>query len=278
MGKWLGKVGGRVYATAINAMNLQVYYRYLPIYEAPPLNSVEALVRASYTRGEMRIRALQILREFRGRQPREALEKALADEDSFVRLNAAIGLIAHGQVQGPLRVLVDLSRDPNGFLRARAVEEMVKLDSLELIPVLIERLGDAQGFVAADAAEKLRRLCRSDFAFDPSASGEEKAGSIAAWREWYRKYEAGEVRIDTSQVFGSVINVKLEDKEVMINVGQQDAVSAGDDFDVVRGGKVIGRVRVFRALKQFSAARIVHALADDAIRKRDVVRKAKPRS
>jgi len=29
---WLGTTGGRVYHTAINALSLEVYYRYLPMY------------------------------------------------------------------------------------------------------------------------------------------------------------------------------------------------------------------------------------------------------
>ncbi|NQT19692.1 MAG: HEAT repeat domain-containing protein [Planctomycetes bacterium] len=274
-GKWLGKAAGRVYSTAMNAMNLQVYYRYLPVYDAPTLNSVEALVRAGSTRGEMRIRALQILAEFRSEQSREMLEKALTDEDPFVRLNAAVTLIAHGRNETALPVLIRLSRRPNGFLRTRAVEEMVKLDSLELIPALIERLADEQTFIATRAAEKLRKLCRVDLAFEASANTEAKDRSIAAWREWYRKYKAGEVTIDASQVFGTVTHVKPEEKIVMINVGRADAVADGDDFDVIRRGRIVGRLRVFRTLKQSSAARIVHADTHGAIRKQDVVRRTK---
>ena len=275
VGKWLGKTAGRVYSTAINAMNLQVYYRYLPVYEAPTLNSVEALVRAGSTHGEMRIRALQILAEFRSEQSHQMLEAALEDEDRFVRLNAAITFIAHGREDIALPVLIGLSREPNDFLRKRAVDEMVRLDSFELIPVLIERLSDEQAFIATKASGKLRRLCRIDLSFEASADPKAKDRSISAWREWYRKYKAGETTIDTSQIFGSVINVKPGEKEVMINVGRADAVAAGDDFDVVRGGIIIGRVRVFRALKQFSAARIIQAETTGTIQKQDVVRRLK---
>lgn len=274
-GKWLGRVAGRVYSTAINAMNLQVYYRYLPVYDAPTLNSVEALVRAGSTHGQMRIRALQILAEFRTEQSHQMLEAALEDEDQFVRLNAAVTLIAHGRDDIALPVLIDLSREPNGFLRTRAVEEMMRLDSLELIPALIERLNDEQAFIATKAAEKLRRLCRVDLSFEASADPKAKDRSISAWREWYRKYQAGETTIDTSQVFGSVINVKPGEKKVVIDVGRADAVAAGDQFDVVRGGRLIGRVRVSRAYKQFSTARIIQAETTGTIQTQDTVRRKK---
>jgi len=274
--KWLGKAAGRVYATAINAMNLQVYYRYLPVYEAPSLNSVEALVRASSARGEMRMRALRILGEFRSRQSRETLVRSLGDEDPFIRLNAAVSLIEHGNTKRSLRVLFHLSRDENGFVRARAVEEMVKLHTPALIPVLIERLNDEQDFVAARAAEKLRRLCRKNFNFDSSAGEEEKDMAVAGWREWYTKYKAGEVQIDKSQILGSVINVKPT--LVMLDVGRGDSVSAGDDFDVIRGGKVIARVKIFRVLKQFSAARIMPGDTGGVVREGDIVKKTKPKT
>ena len=272
VGKWLGKAAGRAYATAINAMNLQVYYRYLPVYEAPSLNSVEALVRASSTPGEMRISAIRILGEFRDRQSGEALVKSLGDHDPFARLNAAIALLARDDARKALPVLFDLTRDGNGFIRSRAVDQLVRLETADMIPVLVERLNDEQGFVAAKAAEKLRKLCRKNFNYCPSDSEAEKERAVAAWREWFMKYQAGEVKIDTSQVLGSVINVRP--KEVMLDVGRRDAVKAGDDFDIIRGGRAIARVKVFRVLKQFSAARITEGGdAEEPVREGDVVKR-----
>jgi len=275
-GKWLGKTAGRVYATAINAMNLQVYYRYLPVYEAPSLNSMEALVRASSAHGDVQIRALRILAEFRSRQSREILLKSLGDRDPFVRLNAAASLLAHEDPENPLPVLADLSRNGNNFIRARAVEEILKLNTPELIPILIERLNDEQGFVAVKSAEKLRKLCRKNFNFDPSADEDDKDNAIAAWRRWYIKFKAGEVQIDASQVLGTVINVKP--KLVMLDVGRGDAVEPGDDFDVIRGGRVIAQVKIFRVLQQFSAARIMHGGGDQQVREGDIVKKKSPKT
>jgi len=271
-GKWLGKVAGRVYATAINAMNLEVYYRYLPLYEARGLPSVEALVRASQAQGDMRLRALRLLREFRDQQSRQALAEALDDRDPFMQLNAAVSLIARGEAEQALPALIELSRAENGFIRSRAVDEMARLDSEELIPALIERLADEQDFIAARAAGKLRKLCRVNFNFDASADPARRENAIHAWRAWYVQYKTGQVQIDRSKVYGSVVNVKPN--EVMLDVGSRDEVNPGDDFNVLRSGKVIARVRVFKVLQQFSAARVVQA--DVSVRERDIVESAEP--
>jgi len=271
-GRWLGKVAGRVYVTAMNAMNLQVYYRYLPVYEAPGLPSAEALVRASQAQGEMRIRAIRLLRDFRDEQSRGALVKALDDPDPFVQLNAAVSLIDRGDTEHALPALMELARSENGFIRSRAVDEMTRLDNEELIPVLIERLADEQDFIATRAAEKLRKLCRMNFSFNAAAPQQQKLAAIHEWRAWYVRYRTGAVEIDRSRVYGCIVNVKLQ--EVMLDVGSRDKVSTGDDFDVVRNGKVIARLKVFKVLQQFSAARIM--MQDVSVRERDIVESARP--
>jgi len=253
--KWLGNAAGRVYNTAMNAMNLQVYYRYLPLYEqASTLNSMEALMRASMAQGEMRIRALRLLSAFQNKLSHEQLVKALADPDDYVRLNAARSLLEQDDAASAQPVLVELSRSPNGFVRSGAVEALMRLNSIEIVPVLIERLADDQDFIVARAAEKLQRLCRTTFACDLAAGPGERAKAIAAWTDWWMKYRAGEVTIDTSIVMAKVTSVK--EMEVMLDVGSRDAVKVYDDFEIIRGGKVVARATVHKVGKTLSAARV----------------------
>ncbi|HUU70851.1 MAG TPA: HEAT repeat domain-containing protein [Planctomycetota bacterium] len=254
-GKWLGKAASRIYSTAMNAMNLQIYYRYLPLYErASTLNSMEALMRASMAQGEMRIRALRLLSEFQNKLSHEQLVKALDDPDDYVRLNAARSLLEQDDDASAQPVLVELSRSPNGFVRSGAVEALVRLDSIEIVPVLIERLADGQDFIVARAAEKLQRLCRATFPFDLAAGPAERAKAIAAWTDWWMQYRAGEITIDTSIVMAKVTSVN--DMEVMLDVGSRDSVRVYDDFDIIRGGRVIARATIHKVGKTLSAARI----------------------
>ena len=251
--KWLGKAAGRIYVTAMNAMNLQIYYRYLPLYEqASTLNAMEALLNAAAAQGEMRLTALRVLKEFQGPVSHNLLTKALQDPDAFMRLNAARSLLSQGDVAAARPVLEELSRNPNGFVRSGAVEALTRLDLVDLVPVFIERLSDEQNFVAAKAAEKLQRLCRVTFPFDFTADG--RATAIAAWTDWWVRYRAGQVTIDTTVIMGKVISAKKS--EVMLDVGSRDAVRLNDDFEVIRSGKVIARATVHKVLKTLSAARV----------------------
>ena len=272
--RWLGRAAGRVYATAINAMNLQVYYRYLPVYGSPSLNSFEALTRAAKLQGDMRIRAIRILREFQGEQPREFLVTSLADPDPFVQLNAARSLLAQRENDAAVPVLKVLSRSPNGFIRASALEELLRFNTPDLVPVMVERLSDSQEFIATKAAEKLRRICRENVPFDFS-NEEQKSKAIAFWRDWWMKYSAGQVKIDTSVLLGNVIVTKPNENIVMIDIGKRDAVRTGDEFDVIREGRVVARVRVHRVIDQYSATRVCSTDQAGAVRQGDIVQRVK---
>jgi len=38
-----GPIGGRLYATTLNILNLEIYYRYLPLYSGGAINNVSVL-------------------------------------------------------------------------------------------------------------------------------------------------------------------------------------------------------------------------------------------
>jgi len=276
--KWLGNAAGRIYNTAMNAMNLQIYYRYLPLYEqSSTLNSMEALMRASTAQGEMRIRALRLLSEFQNKLSHEQLVKALADPDGYVRLNAARSLLEMDDTASAQPVLVELTRSPNGFVRSGAIDAVMRLDSIEIVPVLIERLADDQEFIVARASEKLQRMCRISFPFDLASGPAERAKAIAAWTDWWMKYRAGEITIDTSIVMAKVTSVK--EMEVMLDVGSRDSVKVYDDFEIIRGGKVVATATVYKVGKTLSAARL-QPLEDEIdekpeVREGDIAKKAK---
>ena len=254
--KWLGKAAGRIYVTSMNAMNLQIYYRYLPLYEqASTLNAMEALLNASATQGEMRLTALRVLREFQGPVSRKLLMEALRDPDPFMRLNAARSLLGQKEEAAATPVIVELSRNPNGFVRSGAIEELMKLDNVNLVPIFIERLSDDQDFIVVKAAEKLQRQCRVTPPLDVAAGPDQRGKAIAWWTDWWMKYRAGQIKVDTSVIMGKVIGKPI-DSQVMLDVGARDAVKVHDDFEVIRSGRVVARAIVHQVLKTMSKARV----------------------
>ncbi|MBI4576267.1 MAG: HEAT repeat domain-containing protein, partial [Planctomycetes bacterium] len=101
-GQWIGRVGGRVYATALNAMTLEVYYRYLPLFEEDPdlvatagLDSALGLAVSASDPSD-RLRALESLPRDADARVLRALDQALEDREGRVRDAARDRLVAIG--------------------------------------------------------------------------------------------------------------------------------------------------------------------------------------
>jgi len=69
-------------------------------------------------------------------------------------------------------------------LRSRAARAAVDLERMDLIPSLIERLGDRDEAVRFFCSLALRRLSGEDFGFLPHGTLIERQQAIARWRRW----------------------------------------------------------------------------------------------
>ena len=180
---WLGQYGGRLYATTFNILNLEVYYRYLPIYRslgrAPtpdPLDIVstdDALKKIEDTSPGVRFAAAQKLAETEGAEAFKALKTALADANSMVRWQAIKALGERPEAEATDLLLQQLARE-DGDLRRVVVDVLGKRGDQKAFPACVRALADADAEVRRRAARALGRLTGQDFGSD-----------AAAWRRWW---------------------------------------------------------------------------------------------
>jgi len=76
----------------------------------------------------------------------------------------------------------------------------------------------------------------------------------------------------TSAVQGQVIVVNREYDFIVINLGKQQGLEIGQEFQIVRGQEVLGRVKVEKVYDELSAAAILPDSNKDAIREGDLVK------
>lgn len=118
------------------------------------------------------------LRALAGNAPPEmapVLIKALADEDVFVRREAAQGLqrLHHRDAVGPLIERLDAEEEQDAQVRAEAALTLGQFAEPRVLQALIAALDDAQLAVDRNAAQSLRTLTGQDFGI-----------SRAEWARW----------------------------------------------------------------------------------------------
>jgi len=211
-----GRVGGRVYATALCVLDLEVYYRYLPLYHiqdaavvdvwAPDLVDEHGKVRtdmvgkligvgpasathliAVYDRcsESLRARIVQFLTAAPLTPPvREALLRCLAEPNKFIRIKAA-GALAEAKHPQALAPLCALVREDNTFFRSQAVDALSLYDAPEALEALVRALGDKQGFVAKKALKALMaHTHQQDFGLNPDLPPKQRRAALAKWEQW----------------------------------------------------------------------------------------------
>jgi tetratricopeptide (TPR) repeat protein len=205
-----GAVGGRVCATALNVLTLEVYYRYLPLYEQGPAGQAgeEGLLASVFDglKGPAQLTALGLMaREYDPVSAsaflRRCLEPARPDA---VRLEAAARLMALGDPAGlgllteaidrlppaqqvhlasllletghpkALPCLERALKDPNPVLRFGALKAIEAGAGRQGIPLLIGALEDAEPHVRTRALEALARVTGEKLGQDP-----------AVWQDWH---------------------------------------------------------------------------------------------
>ncbi len=181
---YIGRTGGRVWATAVSVLNLEVYYRYLPLYalsnapvEPAPLPKAELLdrLKKARTQGET-LEAMTGLARFKDEADAiGAIAAKLADEDSMIRWNASKHL-ADMRAVAALPALMRAAERETTPVKGAMLEHLARFGDAKVAPILIAALADANERVAAGARAALKQL-----------SGEDHGSDAAAWRAWYER-------------------------------------------------------------------------------------------
>lgn len=131
-GRW-GRVGGRVYSTALGVLMLESYYRYVPAYLTEGGMIRTATLRFGYDRADAdrRLRLVLTASELHADVGEPLLADVLRDSDGALRLRAAIGLARFGSPLG--RRVLEAGRTAATGGERQAVEDALALvESLEL--------------------------------------------------------------------------------------------------------------------------------------------------
>jgi HEAT repeat protein len=129
---------------------------------------------------------LQKLRDTPGPRYTQALAGAIPKLRGTTKTKARQALARRFEALEP-KVLRDELRSPELEMRRAAAAASGAKKSKELIPDLIELLGDPQPAVLQAAHSSLRQLTGQDFGPELDASPAERAAAADAWRKWWKQ-------------------------------------------------------------------------------------------
>ncbi|KAF0245841.1 MAG: hypothetical protein FD180_1253 [Planctomycetota bacterium] len=198
---WDGAWGGRVYTTAFNVMNLEVYYRYLPCYQVGAEFGLQKLVtddewdkvlgdarKGKF--GDVQGTADEAPVDRPGKpgepdkpvaprvdRPTDDLVKDLKSDDMMTRRNAAKELSNRHELSA-VEELIQASKVEKTSLRPVLIEYLGAFgDSDAILAYLIETLDNAEDRIQTAALTALRK-----------ATGETSIGKDSrGWRSWLAK-------------------------------------------------------------------------------------------
>ena len=121
-----------------------------------------------------------------GPPPWLALTEDLKSPNSGTRWTAVQAL---GETRDPavIKYLVPMLEDVDIFVRMATARILGDLKSPTAIPALINALEDEEPSVREAAVVSLRSLSGRNFKFDPTASDNDRARRVKAWRDWWEK-------------------------------------------------------------------------------------------
>ncbi|HPD16628.1 MAG TPA: HEAT repeat domain-containing protein [Planctomycetota bacterium] len=248
--------GGRVYTTALNALTLEVYYRYLPFYREGALDALDVLEKATRVRSSdaTRRRALLLLGSFNTPRAQDLLVGALDDPDPATRATAQRVLVD----QKCERVVPDLLRQlesVSALARMQAVSSLTRFGDKRFVPHLIKALRDPERVVRDRAIQGLRKLTGEGFGFLADASAQNREEAVQLWERWWR----GEVaQPPPGGIRGRVLVVDEQAPNVVVlDVGGDAAVHRGQRFEVRRDGKVIAVLQAEKVEPTLTMARVL---------------------
>ncbi|MHC5019549.1 MAG: HEAT repeat domain-containing protein [Planctomycetota bacterium] len=208
-GLWLAKHGGRVYATTLNILSLEVYYRYLPVYrvvgdsgkgggatgeaEAPGAlvpakrpakpsayevaDADAALEKLKAAAPAMRAAAVERLGAEGSEAAFQAVSRALRDKNQMVRY-AAVQVLATREEPEATWVLLRRFAAESRDMRRVIARALGKRGDQAAVPALIGALGDRDEGIHKPAAGALARITKQQF-----------GTNARAWSRWWGKQQ-----------------------------------------------------------------------------------------
>jgi len=263
-------LAGRVYTTALNVLNLEIYYRYLPFYRGGSFDAIDVLERAAKVRGRdgTRQRALRLLAAFPTERAQAILASALDDPDGASRIVAQRALAEQRSELVVPSLLADLSAE-SSFARSHAIATLAQFGQKRFVPHFIKALCDPEKVVRLKGALALRKVAGENLGFRADAEPKEREQAIAQWERWWR----GEsTEPPPGGIRGTVLVVDAEAPDaVVLDVGRDDAVRRGLRFEVVRADQTIAILEADRVEPTLTVARVVERRGD-AVQEGDAVR------
>ncbi len=269
-GFW-GKVGGRIYATTLNILNLEVYYRYLPVHQSGSLNTAEVLIKVA--RGPSRaeaVNAIRLLARMADDAARTELLKLAQHRDPQLAVTAALALANRQDIAAVAPLLRQLESD-NQFIRYQVLRAMRPMMDKGLAPIFIKALDDPHPMVRAQAAEGLRQYASLSFGFQAEGSERERREAVVRWQDWWAKRQAGEVPEEGFMPW-LVLRVADEKGLVVFSTGKKHAAKPGQECSVFRNDRYVGRIRVVSVEEELGIGRVDPNATAGAIEKGDVIR------
>jgi hypothetical protein len=261
-------IGGRVYTTALNVLNLEIYYRYLPFYSAGAFDAVEILERAARVQGGSRLAALRLLAIFPADRAQAILAAALDDPEPTARAIARQALVAQHSERVIDTLIADLDAE-SAFTRSQALNALASFGRQRFVPLFIKALRDPEKAVRDRAAIALRKVTGKNLGFRADAEPAEREQAIALWQRWWDG-EKGQPPPEGIRGTVLVVDEKTPDA-IVLDLGHDQAVRPGYRFEVLRDGHRIAVLHAESVQPSLTVARIVERTAE-AIREGDIVR------
>ena len=266
-----GLVGGRIYSTTLNILNLEIYYRYLPLYSGGTLRTVDALVfvieKGNRTDG---VEAIRLLGRFNDEKARQYLVKLANGDDHQLAMEASVAL-AERRDSAAIAPLLAQLKSANQFERYRAVRALSPMVGQGLVPVFIELLRDEKATVARQADLALRQFASASFGFEPEAPASEREAAIRKWQDWWEQRLKGSAKAESLPPW-LVVRVASDKGFVVFSTGKPGAASAGDRCNVHRGERYIGRISVVKVDGEVCLGKILETYTAGEVQEGDVVK------
>ena len=277
--RW-SKTGGRVYLTALNILDLEIYYRYLPLYRLDGGSLGAAPLATAFRQTadpNERAAIVYDLGQMRDRTADRAVLAALDDPSMAVRFEAGTILARRGRKAGR-QVLIEAASHESSFIRSRALEAITALDETWVVPILIERITDSELLLARRANAGLRRITGQQIALSARATSADRAAVQVAWRDWWRARREARPAATGPRRIGTVLAVRAGSNNIVFGTLPGITVEVGQRVWVIRDGQWIAAVRVVETPPHMAAGVVLGAVPGKAPRREDVVTDSPPPS
>ncbi len=266
-----GKIGGRMYATTLNILNLEIYYRYLPLYSGGTIKTVDALIETAEGDNQTNAaQAVRLLGKFDDRKAHNFLLRLAHSYDHAMAMEASLALAARKD-PAAIGPLLNQLRSSNQWERYRALRAMMPMMGQGLVPVFIHSLRDEKPTVARQAALALRQYANVSFGFEPETPAREREEAIRKWSEWWENQKNGVVTAKSSPVW-LVLSVRADKGLVAFSTGKPGLAKATEKYNVYRGDRYIGRINVLSVKGVIAIGKILERYSTGEFKEGDVVK------